>query len=231
MKPERWRRIGGTTLTTLAAVFFLLWPLVAILIATSYWRADCVVVLLENRRFELSSAWGRFYVRTSEFFPEKVNPFKLDKDWGWGSYPNPSRIMQNMHRCKANIGGREVLLASVHLNANDFYEVRFTQAEQLLDFAGDSPAILAGDFNSEPNEPEIQRIVGTGRFCAKLDGPFTISSYDPHAIIDHIFVPRDWQLLEHKVIQTDLSDHLPVVSVYRVPLAAHSRPGAYGEDR
>ncbi len=119
--------------------------------------------------------------------------------------------------CKADIGGQEILLASVHLNANDFYEVKLPQVEQLLDFAGDRPAIMAGDFNADPNELEIRRIVDTGKFSAKLDGPFTISSHDPHRTIDHIFVPRDWLLLEHRVIQTDLSDHLPVVTTYRIP--------------
>lgn len=122
--------------------------------------------------------------------------------------------------CKADIGGQEILLASVHLNASDFYEVRLPQVQQLLDFAGDQPAILAGDFNADPNELEIRRIVDTGKFAAKLNGPFTISSYDPHRTIDHIFVPRDWQLLEHRVIQTDLSDHLPVLSTFRIPLVA-----------
>jgi len=119
--------------------------------------------------------------------------------------------------CKADISGQDILLASVHLNADDFYEVRLPQVEQLLDFAGDRPAILAGDFNADPNELEVRRIVDTGKFAAKLDGPFTISSYDPHRTIDHIFVPGDWQLLEHRVIQSDLSDHLPVVTTYRIP--------------
>jgi len=121
------------------------------------------------------------------------------------------------YECNADIGGQEILLASVHLNANDFDEVKLPQVQQLLDFAGDRPAIMAGDFNARPNDPEIQRIVDTKRFAAKLDGPFTISSYDPHVTIDYIFVPRDWQLLEHRVIQTDLSNHLPVVATYRIP--------------
>jgi endonuclease/exonuclease/phosphatase (EEP) superfamily protein YafD len=89
----------------------------------------------------------------------------------------------------------------------------------------------AGGFNSEPNQAEVGRIMAAGRFAARLDAPFTISSYDPHAVIDHIFVPRDWQLLEHRVIRTDLSDHLPVVCTYRVPLAAGSRPHDHEENR
>jgi endonuclease/exonuclease/phosphatase family metal-dependent hydrolase len=479
MKPERWRRIGRGSLTVSAAMSVLLWVLAAVLVARSYWRADCVVVLLENQRFELSSAWGRFYVRINASLPEKANPFGFDKDWAWGSYQDPSQIAQSMQRlsqkfegdrwqflgfrsargshrigatvwlryaegplwptlaifavppvgwlwrrrswphdqqrraarallltssapvaiavvlfallfinfrflgpretplsgrtshpstllvsdangvtlrimtynirmagayrggwrfekpqrvmehiekiaqfvreqqpdiiflqevvidsglgsfsqapvlagktgmhmwvfgqcindglpfhrmiegnailsrwpvepltnqkmaghkafyevgyesqstlwCKADIGGQEVLLASVHLNANDFYKVRLAQAQQLLDFAGDGLAILAGDFNSEPNEAEIRRIVDTERFAVKLDGPFTVSSYDPHAVIDYIFVPRNWQLLEHRVIQTALSDHLPVVSTYRIPLAPELHAGGQAEDR
>ncbi len=447
---------------------FLLWVLTAILIVKSYWRADCCVIRLENRTFELSSARGRFYVRISMSSPEKANPFAYDKSWSWASYSAPSRIAQNMQRraqefegerwqflgfwsargshrkgdtlwlryaegplwptlvifsvapvgwlwrrrfwprelrrkatrtllltssapvtiaavllallfinfrflgprtrplsgrtshlpaspasdtngvtlkvvtynirmggayrggwrfekpkrvaeriekigefireqkpdivllqevvlesglgsfsqtpilaektemhmwvfgqcindglpfhrmiegnailsrwpvepvtnqkmaghkafyeigcndqstlwCKADIGGREILLASVHLNANDFHEVRFSQVGQLLGFAGGRPAVLAGDFNSEPNAPELRQVIDTDKFTVKLDGPFTISSYDPRRTIDHIFVPRDWQLLEHRVIQTDLSDHLPVVATYRVPVQA-----------
>jgi endonuclease/exonuclease/phosphatase family metal-dependent hydrolase len=479
MKPERWRRIRCTVLTMSAAVFFLLWLLVAILIPRSYWRADTLSVHLENRCFELNSGWGRFYVRTYMFLPARVTPFTYDKNWGWTSFANPSVIVPNMHQrsqsfgddrwqflgfrtvrgpnrignivwlryaegplwpilvvfavlpacwlwrrrswpreqqrratrtllltssspvavavvllvllfinfrflgpretplsgrsshpstpfvsdangvtlrimtyniwmagayrggwcfekpqrvaervekiaefireqkpdivflqevvlesglgsfnqarvlaekagmhmwvfgqcindglpfhrmiegdvilsrwlvepltnqkmagtkafydvgipdqstlwCKARIGEQDILLACVHLTPYNMDETGLTQAQQLLNFVGDRPAILAGDFNAEPNEPEIRRIMDTGRFAAKLDGPFTISSYHPHAVIDHIFVPRDWRLLEHQVIQTDLSDHLPVMSTYRVPLATESRPSISGENR
>jgi endonuclease/exonuclease/phosphatase family metal-dependent hydrolase len=159
-----------------------------------------------------------------------VDPLTNQKMAGHKAFYEIGANDQSTLWCKADIGGQEVLLASVHLNANDFYEVRLPQVQQLLDFAGDRSGILAGDFNSEPNEAEIRRIVDTGRFAAKLDGPFTISSYDPHAVIDYIFVPTDWQLLEHRVIQTDLSDHLPVVSTYRVPLAPQSRLRTHAED-
>jgi len=453
------------TLTITAVVSFILWALVAILVLKSYWHLDRLILRLENRRFEMSSARGRFYVRVSMQLPETISPFKSDINWSWFSYGSPTRFVQNMQRrlqefggnrwqflgfrtargphrigntvwlryaecplwpillifavipicwlwrrrswpreqkriatrfllltgsipvaipvvllallfvnarflgpgetplcgrtsrppvplvsdangvilkvmtyniwmggayrggwrfekpervteriekigalirqqqpdivflqevvidsglgsfnqvpvlaektgmhiwafgqcindglpfyrmiegnailsrwplepltnqkmagdkafyeigyddqstlwCKADIGGQEILLASVHLNANDFYEVKLPQVKQLLDFAGDRPAIMAGDFNADPNELEIRRIVDTGKFAAKLDGPFTISSHDPHRTIDHIFVPRDWHLLEHRVIQTDLSDHLPVVATYRIP--------------
>jgi endonuclease/exonuclease/phosphatase family metal-dependent hydrolase len=132
--------------------------------------------------------------------------------------------------CRARLGGQDVLLASVHIQAG-YGESRPVQVQQLLDFTADRPAVLAGDFNRQPNNPGIQRIAATGRFVAKLDGPFTISSYQPHAIIDYVFVPKDWQLLEHRVIPTDLSDHLPVVSTYRAPVVTEPRRYVPAEGR
>jgi endonuclease/exonuclease/phosphatase family metal-dependent hydrolase len=117
--------------------------------------------------------------------------------------------------CEADIGGQNILFASVHLTSGgDFIE---PQLEQLLAFARDRTAVLAGDFNIDPKEPEFQPIVEMKQFAVKLDGPFTIASHNPHRTIDHILVPRDWQLLEHRVIATDLSDHLPVVATYQIP--------------
>jgi endonuclease/exonuclease/phosphatase family metal-dependent hydrolase len=479
MKAERRRWIGCGTLTVAAAGSFLLWVPAAFLVVHSYWRGDTFWIARGNQRFELSSARGQFYVRTSAFVREKANPFAYDRNWSWGSNPHPAQLVRNMqqrarefegkrweflgfrsarsahrrgntvwlryaegplwpvlavfalfpagwlwrrrswpreqrhratrtllrtasapvalavvllallfinfrflgprtkplsgrtshpatrpatdangitlkimtynirmagayrggwrfekpgrvaenvakiaafirqqkpdivflqevvlesglgsfnqapvlaektdmhmwvfgqcindglplHRmiegdvilsrwpiealtnqkmvgtkafydmgaadqstlwCKTQIAGQDILLASVHLTPYNTDETGLTQTQQLLDFAGDRPALLAGDFNAEPSEPEIRRIVNTGRFAAELDGPFTIASYNPRAVIDYIFVPGDWQLLDHRVIQADLSDHLPVVATYRVPMTAELRSSTLVENR
>jgi endonuclease/exonuclease/phosphatase family metal-dependent hydrolase len=111
--------------------------------------------------------------------------------------------------CKTRIGGHEVLLASVHL-ASHKDKFRPIQMQQILDFVGDQPAIIAGDFNASPGTAVIQQIIDTGRFQAQLSG------------IDNIFVPRTWELIEHKVIENDLSDHPLVLSTYRIPLTDKS---------
>jgi len=117
--------------------------------------------------------------------------------------------------CKIRIAEHEVLVASVHLSsAKDQYR----QMQQILDFVGERPAILAGDFNARPTDTAIKLLVDTGRFSAKLDGPPTMSSHQPNYKIDYIFAPRGWELIEHKVVQTDLSDHLPILSTFRIPL-------------
>jgi endonuclease/exonuclease/phosphatase family metal-dependent hydrolase len=116
--------------------------------------------------------------------------------------------------CKIRIGEQEVLAASVHLSSQ---KDQYRQMQQILDFAGERPAILAGDFNARPTDTPIKLLVDTGRFSAKLDGPWTMSSHQPDYKIDYIFAPKRWELLEHKVVQTDLSDHLPVLSTFRIP--------------
>ena len=98
-----------------------------------------------------------------------------------------------------------MLVASVHLIATK-RDVRPIQMQQILDFAEDRPAILAGDFNSRSGTPTIQKIIDTGRFRGQF------------SVIDHIFVPKTWELVKHQVIESDLSDHWPVLSTFRIRL-------------
>lgn len=124
--------------------------------------------------------------------------------------------------CKTHIGEQEVLLASIHLiGSKGGAEERSMQMRQILDFAGGRPAILAGDFNAGPDSEVIRIAVESGKFSVKLDGPPTTKSYRPTWTIDYILAPMEWKLIEHKVIQTDLSDHLPVLSTYRILLVAN----------
>jgi endonuclease/exonuclease/phosphatase family metal-dependent hydrolase len=125
--------------------------------------------------------------------------------------------------CKTQLLNQEVLLASIHLtttNRSFSPGQKPMQMQQVLDFTGGRPAILAGDFNVRPYEAVIKQAVDNGRFSAKLDGPYTASSYNPRAKIDYIFAPAGWKLIGHEVIQTDLSDHMPILSTYRIDLVA-----------
>jgi endonuclease/exonuclease/phosphatase (EEP) superfamily protein YafD len=102
-----------------------------------------------------------------------------------------------------------VLLASVHLTSHKD-KLTPIQVQQILDFVGDQPAIIAGDFNASPNKAAIQRIIDRGTFQARLSG------------IDYIFVPKGWELIEHQVIENDLSNHPLVLSTYHIPLTDKS---------
>jgi endonuclease/exonuclease/phosphatase family metal-dependent hydrolase len=121
--------------------------------------------------------------------------------------------------CRTKIHDRNILLASVHLTIPWYSRLQKKQLQQVLDFASDRPAVLAGDFNMHPDEIPIKQVVESGKFSAKIDGPHTVSSFEPHAKIDYIFTPPGWVLINHEVIQTGLSNHMPVLSTYRIPFA------------
>ena len=91
------------------------------------------------------------------------------------------------------------------------------QTKQLMQYSAGQEVLMAGDFNANPDESPIELIQATHRFRGAVDGPMTFPSTEPDQTIDFVFAPRDWTLVDHKVIQTDCSDHLPVVSTFRLP--------------
>ncbi|MDY3554523.1 endonuclease/exonuclease/phosphatase family protein [Gemmata sp. JC717] len=115
----------------------------------------------------------------------------------------------------AEFGGRPVLMAALH---NDSFDMRnnLTQAQQLLDFVGDRPAILAGDFNNRPENASIKLIRDTGKFSGAFDGPPTFFEGTRAERLDYIFAPVGWELLESRVVADDTSDHRPLVCRFKV---------------
>jgi endonuclease/exonuclease/phosphatase family metal-dependent hydrolase len=118
--------------------------------------------------------------------------------------------------CLLRIRRQKILAASVH---NDSYNLanNLIQTRQLLDYKGERQAVMAGDFNANPGEPPIELIRNTGDFNASFRGPPTYPSNGANQKIDFIFVPSEWELIRHQVIQTDASDHYPIISVFRLP--------------
>jgi endonuclease/exonuclease/phosphatase family metal-dependent hydrolase len=117
--------------------------------------------------------------------------------------------------CAAQTGGRRVLLASIHTDSFD-RDNNFRQTQQILDFAGDHEAILAGDFNARPDWPSIDLLRKSARFHGAFDGPQTFPSDHPDRRIDFIFAPATWELLEERVLDSDVSDHKAVVATFRL---------------
>ncbi|MDX1962405.1 MAG: endonuclease/exonuclease/phosphatase family protein [Pirellulales bacterium] len=117
--------------------------------------------------------------------------------------------------CRQKIGGQNVLLGSIH-NDSWVRDNNLVQMRQILEYVGDQPAILAGDFNAWPEWPQIQEVINSGKFAPPRLGMPTHSSTAPTRQIDYIFAPTGWQLLEQHVVPDDVSDHLAVVATYAV---------------
>ncbi len=131
----------------------------------------------------------------------------------------PFYVTSNNRRmlwCATHIAGQRLLLAAVH---TDSYSAanNLRQTQQLLDYLDGRPAVLAGDFNANPSEPSIQLLEQSGQFSGAFDGPLTFPSNAPEQRLDFIFAPKSWELVEHRVVQSQASDHFPVVSTFRIP--------------
>lgn len=117
--------------------------------------------------------------------------------------------------CRTKIAGRAVLLGSIHTDSFDL-ENNLDQTKQILEFCGNEPAILAGDFNCRPDEPSIPYLVASGRFVGSTENVLTFPTQRPDRRLDYIFAPASWELVEERILPGTASDHLAVVATFQV---------------
>ena len=130
----------------------------------------------------------------------------------------PFWVSQNNRRAlfvSADFGGKPVLMGALH---NDSFDMRnnTVQMQQLLDFIGDRPAILAGDFNNRPKDRSIALVRDSGKFAGEFDGAPSFFEGKRAERLDYILVPAGWELIESRVIPDDTSDHRPLVGRFKV---------------
>lgn len=121
---------------------------------------------------------------------------------------------------------RALLMAEVELSDNDTIvfastHLDYTSSEARVDQihtitkelkASRFPVILGGDFNTVPDAPEIVTLLADWLPCSG-ESP-TSPAKTPKRKIDYLFAypQTSWQLESTKTIETQLSDHLPIVS-------------------
>src|SRR6185437_12078807 len=94
--------------------------------------------------------------------------------------------------------------------------VRARQVADMLRFIGSSsmPTLLLGDLNATPDAPELQPLLG--RLHDVWDGSrgpgFTYPADVPRERIDYILVSPPFRVRDVRVIDTQASDHRPVVA-------------------
>jgi endonuclease/exonuclease/phosphatase family metal-dependent hydrolase len=147
---------------------------------------------------------------------------------GWdAAYPRVLTAAVVNHRAT----GRSVAVYNTHFD-HVGREARRESARVLRsmvdDIPGGWPAVLLGDFNTEPGRPAYERLVGDrgGRTVAdaravasESTGPDTtltdFESLRDGRRVDHVFVTAEWTVSRHEVDATRTderypSDHLPV---------------------
>ncbi|WP_213423482.1 endonuclease/exonuclease/phosphatase family protein [Bhargavaea massiliensis] len=131
-----------------------------------------------------------------------------------------------------DLGGTNFSLFNTHLSLHE--EGIRSNIGELLEIAENTffPAVIAGDFNAVPNHPQIAKV--RSRFVDAFAGAapgesFTFpSSYrDPSGIgitepavrIDYLFSKGAEDIRNARVIDTNASDHMPIVADFVIPAA------------
>lgn len=126
--------------------------------------------------------------------------------------------------CSFRSGDKEIPILAAHL-CHRSEDVRVDSVDALKPF---TPCVIAGDLNSTPPDFPNSGTDSEGQNAiAKLDSLTslqrtpktapaaagrTFRSYNPVSTIDWIFIPNGWQYTNYRVIDSELSDHRPVVA-------------------
>ena len=114
---------------------------------------------------------------------------------------------------------RAVVFVGIHLYRTE--DERMAQAQALLDILDgeDGLVILAGDFNSQPGSPVMERLASRFTVLEKEGPSATFPADDPEREIDFILLdPAERiRVLEHRVLDEDVaSDHRPIFLVLEI---------------
>lgn len=137
----------------------------------------------------------------------RVPPDRIRRTRLPGAY-EPRSLLQ----AEFTLDGHKVRFFNTHLGLKDD-----ERAEQLAVVARevrqyDLPAIAAGDWNTTPDSGELQVIESTGlQHCADVETP-TFPCDEPQCRLDYLMVSRHFEVEDCWVVNTQVSDHRPLVA-------------------
>jgi len=113
--------------------------------------------------------------------------------------------------------GIEIHIFNTHLDYRGDPMVRIAQVEETLEImdSANGPMILAGDLNARPNAPELSPLFNRleDMWAQKEPDPgYTFPSDQPDRRIDYILHSGHFRVTDAFTVQTEASDHLPVVA-------------------
>jgi endonuclease/exonuclease/phosphatase family metal-dependent hydrolase len=160
-------------------------------------------------KFPIASATNEFYYRHFEYI----------LDWANWKQTDHGRAVQIV---ELTIKDQSVQILNLHGIWNQSREGddrTMRQCEYLVAVAArkDMPTIICGDFNLTPDSASIQYL---DKYFRNLTTEFSIRATRPdfkdaidtgNEIVDYIFVDKRINVNDFSVIETDISDHFPLV--------------------
>lgn len=122
---------------------------------------------------------------------------------------------RGMQHAVIDLQGIHVNVYNTHLGLDA--RSRLTQVQEIIDRSSRSqaPSLLMGDFNTESNCHEFQLLLDSGIFVncfQNIENPYTWPANSPVEIIDYILASPAIQFSKQRVINTEASDHLPIIA-------------------
>ena len=124
-----------------------------------------------------------------------------------------------------NVSGKKIRVINTHLDSHlrGIQKLQFMKLESIVK-KGRLPVVLTGDFNTTIEDKNFQEFIKNlnKKGLKKLEIPGkTFKKAKNNLAIDHIFIPKDWQVKEIKIINEEYlkgySDHYPVVADILIP--------------
>ena len=118
-----------------------------------------------------------------------------------------------------DIKGTVVRFICTHFGLNGLEKERMV--EKLISIIDETsyPLVLAGDFNSNPDDNVLQpiydRLISVSEVAGIKDEK-TFSTYNPYLTLDYIFVSKHFEVLSAKVEPLKLSDHFPLTATIKL---------------
>ena len=119
-----------------------------------------------------------------------------------------------------DVGGTRVRVFDTHLDYRPDPAVRRAQVAEMLAVIGaeDGPTILMGDMNASPEREELAPLFRRFRdaWTEGGDQGFTYPGAEPVRRIDYVFYSGPLRVVSARVVDSDASDHRPVVVDFAV---------------
>lgn len=144
---------------------------------------------------------------------------------GVGGFSNEKRVYIETD---IDIKGQQLTIGTTHMSYTDRFEITSSkkqETDKLIKFISKNKSkfILTGDMNAIPGSYTIDRIEtilkNTGpdyKNKTWTTKPFSYNGFEENELnwrLDHIFASSDIKLVESKVLNTEYSDHLPILSI------------------
>lgn len=134
--------------------------------------------------------------------------------------------------CTLDVEGKVFTVGTTHLSFSPFFEQtdhRKDEANRLSSAISDNTKnyMLVGDFNSAPNSYTIEKISSSLNHCGPemeqatwTTKPFDYGGFAEKELnwrLDYAFATPDLNILSSQIVETDYSDHLPILLEVQMP--------------